>query len=255
MQIQRRRDRHIGADDLPHLREQDAVRVVLLGRQPRAVRADIDGVDRQLRFEAALDRVEQLDKEGVLDRTVRLGHRQCDTDRRPGAGGVHRRDKARRFRQHARRRRARVLDDRVAFEIGASEKMRLGRHRRELVALDREAEECHARRGWAGHDGTGLLQSRLVGYSAADRHGSIAMDLPETRYAKSGDCASPIRWSATARSILVFVPGFRLQPRLASGKIPGRAYFFSRLAAFSRLIVFDKRGTGLSDRMRRDCQP
>ena len=30
---------------------------------------------------------------------------------------------------------------------------------------------------------------------------------------------------------------------------PEYAHFFTRLAAFSRLIMFDKRGTGLSDRV------
>src|SRR5215211_5622234 len=33
------------------------------------------------------------------------------------------------------------------------------------------------------------------------------------------------------------------------GESPARARFFSRLSSFSRLILFDKRGTGLSDRV------
>ena len=45
----------------------------------------------------------------------------------------------------------RVVDDRFAFKIGAGKKMRLGRNRREFVALDRKAEECDARRGSVGH--------------------------------------------------------------------------------------------------------
>jgi hypothetical protein len=36
---------------------------------------------------------------------------------------------------------AALVEDGVAFEIGASEKMRLRRGRRELVALDRKAEQ------------------------------------------------------------------------------------------------------------------
>ncbi len=46
---------------------------------------------------------------------------------------------------------------------------------------------------------------------------------------------------------LIFVPGFVSNIELA-WESPGQARQFSRLAAFSRLIVFDKRGTGLSDR-------
>jgi pimeloyl-ACP methyl ester carboxylesterase len=46
---------------------------------------------------------------------------------------------------------------------------------------------------------------------------------------------------------LVFVPGFVSNIDLF-WEMPEWANFFTRLAAFSRLIVFDKRGTGLSDR-------
>ena len=47
---------------------------------------------------------------------------------------------------------------------------------------------------------------------------------------------------------LVFVPGFISNLDLIWEE-PNRARFFSRLASFSRLILFDKRGTGLSDRV------
>jgi pimeloyl-ACP methyl ester carboxylesterase len=47
---------------------------------------------------------------------------------------------------------------------------------------------------------------------------------------------------------LVFVPGFVSNLDLWWEE-PAWANFFSRLATFSRLILFDKRGTGLSDRM------
>ena len=127
-----------------HQLEQHALRVVLLGRHRRAVGADIDAVDRQGGNQPALDRVEQLLEELVLDRAVRLAHRQRDADRLPRTGRVHRRDKAGRLRQHRRGGAARLGDDVVAFEIGAREKMRLGRGRREFVALDREAEDRDA---------------------------------------------------------------------------------------------------------------
>ena len=45
----------------------------------------------------------------------------------------------------------------------------------------------------------------------------------------------------------MFVPGFISNLDLVWEE-PSRARFFSRLASFSRLILFDKRGTGLSDR-------
>jgi class 3 adenylate cyclase len=45
----------------------------------------------------------------------------------------------------------------------------------------------------------------------------------------------------------VYVPGFVSNIDLF-WEMPHQAYFFGRLSAFSRLILFDKRGTGLSDR-------
>jgi class 3 adenylate cyclase len=74
------------------------------------------------------------------------------------------------------------------------------------------------------------------------------MDPPETRYAKSGDLSIAYQVTGSGPLDLVFVPGFVSNLDLA-WENPGLTHFFSRLAAFSRLIRFDKRGTGLSDRM------
>lgn len=49
---------------------------------------------------------------------------------------------------------------------------------------------------------------------------------------------------------LVFVPGFISHLELA-WKEPYLARFLRRLAVFTRVILFDKRGTGLSDRLHR----
>jgi len=70
---------------------------------------------------------------------------------------------------------------------------------------------------------------------------------PETRYAKSGDVHIAYQVTGEGPLHLVFVPGFVSHVE-ASWQSPGRAKFFRRLASFSRLILFDKRGTGLSDR-------
>ena len=71
---------------------------------------------------------------------------------------------------------------------------------------------------------------------------------PETRYAKSGDLRIAYQVVGTGDLDLVFVPGFISNLDVAWDE-PVMAHFFSRLAAFSRLILFDKRGTGLSDRV------
>jgi len=73
------------------------------------------------------------------------------------------------------------------------------------------------------------------------------MTLPETRYAKSGELRIAYQVVGSGPFNLVFVPGFVSNIELF-WEMPEWAHFFERLAAFSRLILFDKRGTGLSDR-------
>ena len=73
------------------------------------------------------------------------------------------------------------------------------------------------------------------------------MTPPETRYAKSGDVHIAYQVVGEGPLDTIFVPGFVSNVELA-WELPGPARLFSRLAAFSRLIRFDKRGTGLSDR-------
>jgi len=70
---------------------------------------------------------------------------------------------------------------------------------------------------------------------------------PETRYAKTTDGVH-IAYEVVGGgpSDLVFVPGFVSNVEL-SWDWPEMARFYQRLASFSRLIIFDRRGTGLSD--------
>ena len=70
---------------------------------------------------------------------------------------------------------------------------------------------------------------------------------PETHYANSGDVRIAYQVTGDGPFDLVFVPGFISNLDLVWEE-PNRARFLSRLASFSRLILFDKRGTGLSDR-------
>jgi len=70
----------------------------------------------------------------------------------------------------------------------------------------------------------------------------------ETRYARSGDVHIAYQVTGDGPIDVVFVPGFVSHVEIESG-IPGRAAFFERLQSFARLIRFDKRGTGMSDRV------
>ena len=69
---------------------------------------------------------------------------------------------------------------------------------------------------------------------------------PQTRYAKSGDVNIAYQVLGDGPSDLVYVPGWVSHVELA-WELPDLARGFERLASFSRLILFDKRGTGMSD--------
>ena len=70
--------------------------------------------------------------------------------------------------------------------------------------------------------------------------------VPTTRYAKSGEVNIAYQAFGDGPVDLVFVPGFISHIELAWEE-PYLARFLRRLAAFTRVIFFDKRGTGLSD--------
>lgn len=71
---------------------------------------------------------------------------------------------------------------------------------------------------------------------------------PETRYAKSGDVNIAYQVVGDAPLDLVFVMGWVSHLEYFWEEL-SFARFLTRLASFSRLILFDKRGTGLSDRV------
>lgn len=71
---------------------------------------------------------------------------------------------------------------------------------------------------------------------------------PETRYARSGDIHIAYQVVGDGPFDLVFVPGF-VSNLDHNWEWPALARMLTRLASFSRLIMFDKRGTGLSDRV------
>ena len=72
--------------------------------------------------------------------------------------------------------------------------------------------------------------------------------IPETRYAKSGDVHIAYQVMGSGPLDLVLVVGFLSHLDLAHEN-PRIVRFLERLSSFCRLIVFDKRGTGLSDRV------
>ncbi|HXH95873.1 MAG TPA: adenylate/guanylate cyclase domain-containing protein [Gaiellaceae bacterium] len=74
------------------------------------------------------------------------------------------------------------------------------------------------------------------------------MDVPEVRYARSGDVSIAYSVVGDGPFDVVFVGGWVLSSLEVAWEGPP-AEFFRSLGSFSRLILFDKRGTGLSDRV------
>jgi class 3 adenylate cyclase/pimeloyl-ACP methyl ester carboxylesterase len=71
--------------------------------------------------------------------------------------------------------------------------------------------------------------------------------LPETRYALSGDISIAYQIFGDGPVDLIIVPGFISHVDLHWQQLGFREWM-ERLASFARVIVFDKRGTGASDR-------
>jgi pimeloyl-ACP methyl ester carboxylesterase len=94
---------------------------------------------------------------------------------------------------------------------------------------------------------TGLRTNVLSEPSQPIPQPKITGDLkPETRYARSGDINIAYQVLGNGPLDLIYVPGW--VTHLEYGwEEPSLARFYQRLASFSRLILFDKRGTGLSD--------
>ena len=75
---------------------------------------------------------------------------------------------------------------------------------------------------------------------------AATIERPETRYAKSGKINIAYQVLGDGPIDIVYVPGW--VTHLEYGwEAPLVASFYQRLSSFSRLILFDKRGTGLSD--------
>ena len=74
------------------------------------------------------------------------------------------------------------------------------------------------------------------------------MRIPTTRYAKSGEVHIAYQVFGSGPVDLVFVPGF-ISHVENDWTEPDYARWRRRLGSFARTIVFDKRGTGLSDRV------
>src|ERR1700674_6005178 len=72
--------------------------------------------------------------------------------------------------------------------------------------------------------------------------------LPETRYALSGEVNIAYQMMGTGPVDFIIVPGIVSHVEFMH-ELPGYTAFLRRLSTFARVITFDKRGQGLSDRV------
>jgi class 3 adenylate cyclase/pimeloyl-ACP methyl ester carboxylesterase len=101
--------------------------------------------------------------------------------------------------------------------------------------------------------GAGMVYQTLVGpetglASESSVEETSAMESPETRYTSSGDVHIAYQVLGVGPLDLVYIPGLTQNVEVV-WENPPQARFLGRLASLSRLILFDKRGTGMSDRV------
>jgi class 3 adenylate cyclase len=115
----------------------------------------------------------------------------------------------------------------------------------------RSYEQLRRRRGFfVASIGTATACSRWSRALARVRVGTetpLRMDVPETRYARSGDISIAYQVMGEGPFDLVLIPGSSSHVEFG-WQVPGGRLMRERLASFSRLLFFDKRGTGMSDR-------
>src|SRR5687767_5576538 len=127
----------------------------------------------------------------------------------------------------------------VSVSGGEDETMIIRERRTARIVVERDDDDFGARE----------IQSLTPRAKVIDVTPSVETPLlrpPETMYARSGDVNIAYQVIGDAPLDLVFVMGW-VSHLEYFWQDPSFARFLTRLASFSRLILFDKRGTGLSD--------
>lgn len=124
-----------------------------------------------------------------------------------------------------------------------------GRRNREVAAelhLSTRTVEAHLGRIYRK---LGIAsRSQLVALAQAGRNGADWSDMPATRYARAGDVAIAYQVVGDGPRDIVLVPGLASHIEILWEQ-PQWRRFVNRISSLGRFIVFDKRGTGLSDPM------
>ena len=129
----------------------------------------------------------------------------------------------------------------VSTSGGEDESVIVRERTRARIIIERDDED----------DRSPPLGARIIDVPASPVIHKLEHDIhraPETMYARSGDVNIAYQVIGDAPLDLVFVMGW-VSHMEYFWREPSFARFLLRLASFSRLILFDKRGTGLSDRV------
>src|SRR5262249_17923372 len=94
--------------------------------------------------------------------------------------------------------------------------------------------------------GSSYARARCSGYGTASARPQYAHAVPETSYAPCGDLSLAYQVFGDGPVELVFVGPLVSHVELV-WTLPEFQAFFERLAAFCRVVLFDKAGVGLSD--------
>jgi len=97
-----------------------------------------------------------------------------------------------------------------------------------------------------------LQHDPTLAYHPAHPQGPDHRATPQTRYVDRGGVHIAYQVVGEGDRDVLFVPGLMSHVELA-WEDPGTVQFYRRLAGLGRLILFDKRDTGLSDRAPADC--
>src|SRR6185312_6540022 len=106
------------------------------------------------------------------------------------------------------------------------------------------------RAGHAGRGGACAASPWACGVSslAKGQRGGTMARAPETRFTRSGDVDIAYQVFGGGERDIVMTMGWVTHLEVM-WELPELAYFLERLASLGRVIIFDKRGTGLSDRV------
>jgi class 3 adenylate cyclase len=96
--------------------------------------------------------------------------------------------------------------------------------------------------------GGGIDEEQMTALVRDRQNLVVATEAPETRYARSGEYSIAYQVVGEGDLDLVYVPGLASHLELFWEE-PEYSRFLHRLASFSRLILMDRLGTGLSDRL------